>query len=155
MSGRRAVRFFAVAAILVALLTAAGCGGKHFATTKFVLHAGLAFGAFHHYIYTPAKAGDFSHPLQHKAEVVKAGVAAVFVLHELKIAYADAKASKVLSKLTGSVGTLVAKLDALAAKLKLGQFNVADVLAANAGIAEIVKNSPVPIKDLARPSLGH
>ena len=29
-------------------------------TAKFVLHAGLAFGAFHHWIYKPFKAGAFS-----------------------------------------------------------------------------------------------
>ena len=29
----------------------------HFAKTKFVLHAGLAFGAIHRYIYKPLRAG--------------------------------------------------------------------------------------------------
>ena len=34
------------------------------------LHAGLAFGAFHRWIYKPAKAGELSHPLEHKFTTV-------------------------------------------------------------------------------------
>jgi hypothetical protein len=33
---------------------------KSFAKTKFVLHAGLAFGAFHRYLYKPYQAGTFN-----------------------------------------------------------------------------------------------
>ena len=51
------------------------------AKTKFVLHAGLAFGAFHRWIYKPVKAGYLAHPLNHKLALVKGGVAAAFVLH--------------------------------------------------------------------------
>jgi hypothetical protein len=32
-------------------------GSVNFDKTKFVLHAGLGFGAFHHFIYAPYKAG--------------------------------------------------------------------------------------------------
>ena len=56
-----------------------------------MLHAGLAFGAFHRWIYKPAKAGDLSHPLEHKLTTVKAALAAAFVYHELKLALADAQ----------------------------------------------------------------
>jgi len=37
----------------------------HLAKTKFVLHAGLAFGAFHRYIYEPFRSGAFTSPLHH------------------------------------------------------------------------------------------
>jgi hypothetical protein len=64
--------------LLVGTLALAGCGNAtktvsstgpngqattqtvpnvHFAKTKFVLHAGLAFGAIHRYIYKPLRAG--------------------------------------------------------------------------------------------------
>lgn len=60
-------------------------------TVKFVLHAGLAFGAFHRYIYKPFKAGDFSGGiLKHKLTLVKAGLAGLFAYHELKLALKDA-----------------------------------------------------------------
>jgi hypothetical protein len=96
--------------LLVSILLLAGCGSKssstgaaaapqtHFAKTKFVIHAGLAFGVFHHFIYEPFKAGDFSHPLRHKLTIVKAIAAALFVRHEVDLARQDARSSKLLSK---------------------------------------------------------
>jgi hypothetical protein len=106
--------------LLVAALVVAGCGSKssgngssgspgapavsnttpkvNFAKTKFLLHAGLAFGVFHRWIYKPFKAGDFSHPLRHKIAVLKGLLAAAFVYHEVKLARDDARHSKLLSK---------------------------------------------------------
>ena len=82
-------------------MVAGGCGSSshstagsqnkiHFAKTKFVLHAGLAFGAFHRWIYKPFKAGELSHPFRHKLVFVKALAAGAFVLHEVKLAREDA-----------------------------------------------------------------
>jgi hypothetical protein len=76
---------------------------KSLATTKFAIHAGLAFGAFHHWIYKPIKAGALRHPTTHKLALVKAGLASAFVYHELKIAADDAKSSKLLSPLVAPV----------------------------------------------------
>jgi hypothetical protein len=73
-------------------------GGVKFAKTKFVIHAGLAFGVFHRWIYKPFKAGVFSHPLQHKLAVTKGLLAAAFVYHEVKLAREDARHSRLLSK---------------------------------------------------------
>lgn len=74
------MRLLPVLLVLLAL-TVAGCGSSsssdsaastsaaktttassptHLATAKFVLHAGLAFGAFHRYIYKPLRAGAFT-----------------------------------------------------------------------------------------------
>src|SRR5690242_16468136 len=100
MSSRRRI----VAALLVAVsiaFVAGGCGSKsssqsaqttatsttHFAKTKFALHAGLAFGAFHRYIYKPLKEGKFSGGLfHHKLATLKAALAAAFAYHEIRIA---------------------------------------------------------------------
>src|SRR4051794_5328427 len=99
----------AVAALLVALalaFVAGGCGSKsssqsaqttttgttHFAKTKFALHAGLAFGAFHRYIYKPLKERRFSGGLlHHKLATLKAALAAAFAYHEVKLALQDAR----------------------------------------------------------------
>jgi hypothetical protein len=65
-----------------------GCrqvGKVTFDKTKFALHAGLAFGAFHHFIYGPFKAGG----LHGVAPLAKAGAAGLFTVHELKLAKAD------------------------------------------------------------------
>ena len=66
-------------------------GHVRFAKTKFVLHSGLAFGAFHRYILKPYRAGAFRKgtPGRTKA-LVKAGAAAAFAYHELKVARTDA-----------------------------------------------------------------
>ncbi len=126
--------------LLAATLACAGCGSKsgtssngpstttattsvgHLPTAKFALHAGLAFGAFHRYIYKPFKAGTLSGGglLKHKLTIVKAALAGLFAYHELKLAVADAKASPIISKLLTPVNALIARLAALGSSLKGG-----------------------------------
>lgn len=68
-----------------------------FAKTKFVLHAGLALGAFHRYIYKPLRAGNFQSGAHGRiAAFVKAGLAALFVKREVRLAYDDAQANPTL-----------------------------------------------------------
>lgn len=71
-----------------------------FAKTKFVLHAGLAFGAFHRYIYKPLKAGTFTSgsKLSKVKVFAKAGLAALFIKREVRLTYEDAKANPTLCK---------------------------------------------------------
>jgi len=108
-----------------------------FAKTKFVLHAGLAFGAFHRWIYKPAKAGDLSHPLEHKFTTVKAALAAAFVYHELKLALADAQADPTLSKLVAPITDLQNKLHGLAGTVKSGGASAADVNGLDSSVSSI------------------
>ena len=107
------------------------------AKTKFVLHAGLAFGAFHRWIYKPAKAGDLSHPLEHKLTTLKAALAAAFVYHELKLALADAQADPTLSKLVAPITALQNKLHGLAGSVKSGGASAADVDGLDSTISSI------------------
>ena len=108
-----------------------------FAKTKFVLHAGLAFGAFHRWIYKPAKAGELTHPLQHKLTTVKAALAAAFVYHELKLALADAQADPTLSKLVAPVTALQNKLHSLAGSVKSGGASPGDASSLDGAISSI------------------
>lgn len=63
-----------------------------FAKTKFLLHAGLATGAFHRWIYKPFRAGSFKSGAPGRtAALAKAAATALFVYHELKVAGEDAK----------------------------------------------------------------
>jgi len=123
----------------------AGSGGTtsttKFAKTKFVLHAGLAFGAFHRWIYKPAKAGTLTHPLQNPLTAGKAALAAAFVYHEVKLALADAQADPTLSKLVAPVTALQDKFHALAGSVKSGGVSSADV----SGLASTISS----IKDQA------
>lgn len=108
-----------------------------FAKTKFVLHSGLAFGAFHRWIYKPAKAGKLAHPLQHKLTAVKAALAAGFVYHELKLALADAQADPTLSKLVAPITELQNKIHGLGGSVKSGGASAADVSGLDSTISSI------------------
>jgi hypothetical protein len=124
----------------------------HLPTAKFVLHAGLAFGAFHHYIYKPFRAGTLlgGGLFRHKLALLKAGLAGLFAYHELKLALADAKASRILSKLLSPVTALAAKLAALGSSLKSGHVDSSSLGSANAGVSGIVsqaKQNGVSISD--------
>jgi hypothetical protein len=148
---RRSAVLFAVVGCLAVL--AAGCGSKsssssvssagattsttHFAKTKFVFHAGLAFGAFHHFIYKPFKAGDFKHPLSHKLSVTKGALAAAFAYHELKLAANDVKASPTLSKLFAPITLVAAKIKGLGNPIKSGQDPSAAISGANSSLDSV------------------
>ncbi|HEY1968788.1 MAG TPA: hypothetical protein VGH89_12640 [Pseudonocardia sp.] len=70
-----------------------------FAKTKFVLHTGLAFGAFHRYLWKPYKAGTFQKGASGRITAfIKGGLAALFVKREIRLASEDVKASPALCK---------------------------------------------------------
>jgi hypothetical protein len=127
-------------------------GHVYFAKTKFVFHMGLAFGVFHRYIYKPFKTGAFSAgaPGRLKA-AIKAGVAALFVVHELKLACKDANNSSVLRPLLTPVNLIVTQFDKLATKLKSGNFNAADLTGAASAVTALGSKSGklgLPITDI-------
>lgn len=82
--------------------TSSGCPSSNstgFAKTKFVLHAGLAFGAFHRYLYKPLQAGTFKSGAHGRITAfVKAGLAALYIKREVRLAYGDVKANPTLCK---------------------------------------------------------
>lgn len=100
--------------------TTSTTGTVKLAKTKFVIHAGLAFGAFHRWIYKPIKSGELTHPLSHKLTTTKAALAAAFVYHELKLALSDAQADPTLSKLVAPVTALQTKIKDLGSSVKGG-----------------------------------
>lgn len=102
-------------------------GGVEFAKTKFVLHLGLAFGAFHHWIYKPAKTGELTHPFLHKLATIKAALAALFVYHELKLALKDAQADPTLSKLVAPITALQNRFHGLSGQARSGAASAASV----------------------------
>lgn len=144
----------------LAAFTLAGCGSSgasssagggavaastssttHFAKTKFLLHAGLAFGAFHRYVYKPFRAGVFSHPFLHKLSLLKAGLAALFIAHELKIAAVDVRSSKLLSTLFSPLTAVAAKLSALRSSITGGSVSAADLGGVQSQLSSIGKTA--------------
>jgi hypothetical protein len=126
------------------------------ATAKFVLHVGLAGFAFHHWIYNPFKAG-LLHPLSHPVATAKAGLAATFVYHELKLAVADAKSSKILSGLFSPVVAVADKVKSLGSSLSGGAADAAAINGVQAGGGQIVQSAAakgvqIPDVPVATPS---
>ena len=121
--------------------TASASSSTHLPTVKFLLHAGLAFGAFHHWIYTPIKAGVLKHPFLHKVTLVKAGLAALFVYHELKIAVQDARASKVLRPVVAPLEAAANKLSQLKASITGGSVNPTDLTGINSQLNQAAQTA--------------
>jgi hypothetical protein len=163
-------RLIALLIVTALVLAGAGCGGSKsnsnpaatstqapatsLAKTKFVLHAGLAFGAFHRYIYKPLKSGAFSGGiLHHKLATLKAALAAAFAYHEVQLALADARSSKLLSKLLAPLLALQTRLGALRSGLRGGHADAGAIESANASAGQ-VSSAGQPVSDLPTPALG-
>jgi len=121
-------------------LLLAGCGGKttttttnaagqtvvtchiSLAKTKFLLHTGLAYAAFHRYIQKPYEAGSFKSGASGRTKaLVKAGASALVVFHELQAALQDARCDgPVLAKLAAPVAGAAAAFQSMKASLEKG-----------------------------------
>jgi hypothetical protein len=167
---RRTIATFALIAVFAALGLSA-CGNKTTTgangttttqvsapKTKFLLHSGLAFGAFHHFIYKPFKAGNLTGGgiFKHKLALVKAGLAGLFAYHEVKLALVDAQSSPLLTRLLSPLTALASKLQGLGTSLKGGSVDTAAIESANTQAALTSAASSAagaPITD-ATPSAG-
>jgi hypothetical protein len=143
---------FAVLLATILLAVAAGCGsssssssagtstGSHvtLAKTKFALHAGLAFGAFHHFIYRPFKNHQLG--LRHPIKDAEAALAASFVLHELRLAETDAKASPTLNRLLSPLFALQTKVASLTG-LHHGSADASSLDSANSQIGQLTSQA--------------
>ena len=91
-----------------------------FDKTRFVAHLAFAFGAFHHWIYKPYKAGTLTR--HHLFTLIKAAAAAAFVYHELHVSYNLAKSSnsKTLQALIAPLNGLQNGFNALKSKVTQG-----------------------------------
>jgi hypothetical protein len=102
-----------------------GGNTKKFAKTRFALHAGLALGAFHRYIYKPLRSGGFNAGAEKRTRTfLKAAVAGAFALHELKVAKGFAVANPTLCK---AVEGVTSKFTSLTDKLKGGTATPSDL----------------------------
>jgi hypothetical protein len=106
-------------------------------TARFALHAGLAFGAFHRYVYKPLKSGALKNPLSHKLAVLKAVAAAAFTVHEVKAASEAAKSNPKLAKLAAPLTALGAGIGAVVASAKSGKPNLSQLESSNSAIDSI------------------
>ncbi len=128
----------------------ASAGTGHFAKTKFILHAGIAFGAFHRYIYKPYREGAFKPgaPGRTKA-LAKAAAAGATVALEIRNARKAAAEDPTLCKLVPSLDSLSGLVGSVAPGLGGGTFNPTQLLDLNSKIEQFKSNSgssgvPIP-----------
>jgi len=108
------------------------------ARTKFVLHAGIAVGAFHRYVIKPYRAGAFKQgaPDRRKA-LLKAGASALLAYHELKVAAHDANCDgPALKKLAHPLTEALSALSTL--RSAIGTGNLAGIASTGALLDTVI-----------------
>ena len=131
---------------------------KNFAKTRFVAHAGLAFGAFHRYLYKPYRAGTFTSGGTRSKVVAfaKAGAAALFIKRQVRLASEDVKANPTLCKAVAApLASLSDSITGAVDKLKTG--DASGLTAANSQIAAIesgAKSDGAPITEDPNAKIG-
>jgi hypothetical protein len=122
-----------------AVATASAVRASALSVPKFIFHAGLAFGAFHHFIYLPFKAGKFTSGsfLSKIKNYVEAGAAALFVFHETKLALQDAQQNKVLKTLVAPLTNVIALLNTVVSKVKGRSLDAATMSTAETQVGSI------------------
>ena len=156
-SGHKAQTSASAARASTAVVACSQVGTKHLAKTRFLLHAGLAIGAFRHFVYVPFKAGKFKSgaPGRIKSMAI-AGAAALFAYHELKVAKGFAEADKTLCKLVAPIDARTAKLSALGAGLKPGKLYEAGINGAASNVSSFKGSATklgAPITETVPPSV--
>jgi hypothetical protein len=110
-----------VAAACAIAVGAAGCGNTHHdgsnhrAKHTILTQASLGFGAFHRFIWTPAREGRFSHPSS--PAVTRAAAAARFASNQLRVAAHHVQGSTQLRVLFAPLELTADKISALRGRL--------------------------------------
>jgi hypothetical protein len=108
-----------------------------FAKTKFVAHTGLAFGAFHRYLYKTYQAGSFKKGASGRITTfIKGGLAALFIKREIRLASEDVKANPTLCKaIAAPLGKIGDTVQGAFDKLKGG--DASGITDANSAISSV------------------
>ncbi|HWE64443.1 MAG TPA: hypothetical protein VHB98_22240 [Chloroflexota bacterium] len=131
-----------------------------FDKTRFLLHMGAAFYAFHHFVWARYKSGGFDSGASGRTgNFIKAGIALLFTYHELKKAYgiANSSSSKTLQLLVAPLNKLLGLVNTEAGKLKSGNYNSSDITGINdaiTGLGKTAGSNGYNIKDLTVPVPG-
>ena len=134
-------------------LTTRTVANVHFAKTKFVLHTGLAIGAFKRYIANPLQDGGYGKGSpKRKRTIAKAVIAGGFILHELKQARDAAQSDDKLRGLGDKLGNVSDKLKAMVPSFATGNLDagaVSGVLGGFGGISSAASALGATIKEHA------
>jgi hypothetical protein len=118
---------------------------------RFALHAGLAAGAIHRYLWKPYQAGTFQAGAQgRRAAIVKGALAGAFAFHELKVAESDIRGCPGTQAITSALQSGLTHVGALTAGLKAGNLDPSALTSANGSISSLEtksKEAGTPIKE--------
>jgi hypothetical protein len=156
---RRACAAALIGVVLTAGLVLAGCGTSSSISSRataakashrtpvtptspaeratFLGHAGLAFGAFHRYVYVPFRSGSLHNPAHQRLAAAQAGAAITAATREIMLAKQAAVGSTALRKLYAPLAALEPTLRALATNLHRGRVSGAAIKSANIEIAGV------------------
>jgi hypothetical protein len=115
----------------------------HFDKAKFALHAGLGFGAFHHFIYQPFKSGQLSSGTPGRVgRLVKAGLATAFTVHELRLAKQNAEDNPTLCRVVAApLNDAAASLQRLRGSVRSGKVSGSDLDQVNGTLGQAQQGS--------------
>ncbi len=99
----------------------ATAGTRHFEKTRLVADLGLAYGAFHRYLYKPYQAGTFAKGAPGRTTaIIKGGLAAAVIAKLAKNAAANAAADPTLCKYVPSMSAITSQISGLGSQLAGG-----------------------------------
>jgi hypothetical protein len=122
--------------------------------TRFVAHLGVAYFVFHHWVLRPYEQHAFDPGAPHRtSSIIKAGVALLFAVHEVKVAERIAALSPdpLLHKLNAEVIALGAAFATIGTRFKGGQFSPTDVQSLTTSTSTLSTDAAAggaPIKDV-------
>jgi hypothetical protein len=125
-----------------------------FDKVRFATDLGVAFFAFHHWVYKPYQEQAFSAGAPHRTKaLVKGGVALLFTLNRLKAANKIVHNTKdpALMKLGGMLDGLTSSFSNVGQRMKGGQFRPDEVNSLNStvnGITSSAASSGIQVKDV-------
>ncbi|WP_407542789.1 hypothetical protein Q0M94_22010 (plasmid) [Deinococcus radiomollis] len=131
-----------------------------FDKTRFALHLGAAYYAFHRWDLVPFQKGQFSAGAPGRVgNIVKAGAALLFASHEISVArkIAATSGSPLLQKLNAGMNSLSGEMTALGTSLKGGQLPTGGIEKLNADTEAFKAQAAAagqPIKDV-RAAIGN
>ena len=129
-----------------------------FDKSRFLLHMGFAYYAFHHFVYARYKSGGFASGASGRTgNFVKAALALVFTYHELKVSYdiANKSSSGVLHAVVSPLNALLGKVNNVHDQLKGNKLDASamdDLNSSTSSLTSTAKSSGLAINEVAPPS---
>jgi|SRR5579871_937365 len=121
---------------------------------RFATDLGVAFFAFHHWVYKPYKEGAFAAGAPHRTKaMLKGGAALLFTLNRLKAAnnIVHTTNDPLLKKIGASLDRVTSSFSSVGTDLKAGKFKPEDLSGMDGNINNVISgagNAGIKVKDV-------